>query len=630
MTKENHYDSFEILQEDEIIKLEDEALNDIRFGNDSLDKQFKRDIELISLAIVEYGHSEQDKIKAEMLLKSMLLLFFGKIRYRHQTDLCFYPFDTLNSYFKNNTTLNQFPIAAILLHGSRALIEFPVEIAHKIMDWLISDKNSWRYMATHGIGALTEAEMIHTDPKENNPNHKIYKHLKEEKMNGTQAAFNLATDSITSLMMACSEFSTPTPIQAKLPEHYGIDLALGGAGNQHFASKKIIQNNGEHGHLYINFYRGEAQHSGLLLGIEQSSPGKPDQYGGQHDLRVSDKSYSASGGDFFGKKPILPEIYQKDYQGLSVLPFADYYDSLWNDITEDTFVLIKTNFEKCKALMSLLSKEKILLFIKHILSSSGGANQQDFDQLFDCYFEEIPQVKIKKNQQASIIEQFQIRHEQLQALYYEKQQAEVKVLPQLISLEQQVHSAEYEKEWNKQEAKKTVTQLQQQLLDVQMEKNTLLFNLAKCFMQGVIQQMGWRASNSQKQMIMLGLQQFDSEEIKLNNDHIKNLLKNFIGVSLMNRYGFNHGETHSASMCLHCLKLPQYQPLITLLFKKPPINYNDLLSLIVGDEIENKKIFTSARYIKNLYRFYQEKHSSKNKIDESKLLLATQQLVYTV
>lgn len=633
MTKENQ-DDFVILQEGEIVKLKREAFHNIRFGNDSLDNQFKRDIEFISLAIVNYGLSEQDKIKADMLLKSMLLLFFGNICYRHSTDQCFYPFNTLNPYFKNNTTLTHFPIAAILLHGSRALIEFPSEIANQIMDWLILDKNSWRYLATHGISTLTEVEVINNNSKDSPTDQYIYKCLKEEKVNGTQAAIHFVSDSITNLMLACSEFSTPTHAHDKpdiIPEHYGIDLALGGVGNQHFASKKIIQNNGEHGHLYVNFYRGEAQntHSGLLLGIEQSAPGKPDQYGGEHDLRVSEKSYSASGGDFFCKKPSLLEIYQKDYQGLSVLPFAHYYDSLWNYITKDTFALIKTNFEKCKCLLSLLSKEKALPFIKHILSSSGGAKQQDFDQLFVHYFQEIPQVKMKTNRQASVIEEFQVRHDQLQALCHEKQQAEAKALTHLFSLEERVQSLEYEKENIKQETKKQVTQFQQQLLDIQKEKNRLLFNLTKCFMQAVIQHMGWRANKSQKHMIMLSLQQFDAVEIELNDDHIRNLLRNFIGVSLMNRYGLNNGQTHSARMCLHYLSLPQYRPLITLLFLKiHDINYNDLLTLIAGDEIENKQVFTSARYKKNLYCFYQEEGSRKNQIDENKLILATQQLVY--
>lgn len=622
MTKENQDDSFIILQESEVTKLEHEALNAIRFGNNSLETQFKRDIELMSLAIVDYGHLQRDKIKAEALLKSMLFLFFGQVCYRHRLDQCFYPLNTLDAYFKSNTTLTHFPIASILLHGSRALIEFPNKIAPHIMDWLITNKNSWRYLATHGISALTEVEVIVNNFKESVTDFPIYKCLKEEKVNGTQAAINFMSDSIANLVNACSEFSAPTQTQDKLdiPEHYGIDLALGGVDNPHFVSKKIIQNNGEHGHLYINFYQGVAlqSHSGILLGIEQSAPGKPDQYGGNHDLHLSDKSYSASGGDFFCKKPSLSEIYQKEYQGLTQLPFASYYDSLWNLVTEAIFISIKTSFEKCQCLLSLLSKEKKILFIKQILSSSGGANQQDFDQLFDSYFEEVPNIKMKNNRLLNTIKKLRASYRQL---YQEKQQAEAEALMQLLRLKEQVQNLKYEKELSQQEAKKEIIQCQQQLFDVQLNKNTWLFYFAKGFMHAVIQKMGWRASYSQKQNIMLGLQQLNAAEIELTDDHIRNLLKNFISVSLMNRYAFNEGPTHSAKACVHALNLPQYQPLNRLLFfHTAKIDYNGLLTWVAGHQIAHKQIYTSAKYQKNLYRFYQREDNKKNQINENTLI----------
>ncbi|MEN9916919.1 MAG: hypothetical protein RLY40_851 [Pseudomonadota bacterium] len=328
-----HEDSFVFLSKNE---LGNESLDSIRFGNHSLDKQFKRDIDLISLAIVQCGSSQQDKLKADTLLKSMLLLFFGHVCYRDRSDQRFRPFNSLDTYFKHSV-FKQFPIAAILLHGSRVLVEFPNDIASQLIDWLIVDKTCWRYMATHGISALPIAERINQQSIQ-----ATYKFLKEEKVSGTAAAINLVSNSIAGLLNnSYLDFSATSSTQEKLnrAEHYGFDLALGGVGNPHFASKEIIQNNGEHGHLYIHFYQDSSQknQSGLLLGIEQSAPGKPDQYGGQHDLAVSDKEYSASGGDLFCKKPNL-ERYQKEYLGLATLPFANYYDSLWNGITKETLI----------------------------------------------------------------------------------------------------------------------------------------------------------------------------------------------------------------------------------------------------------------------------------------------------
>jgi hypothetical protein len=627
--EENLDGSFILLQENEVAELKREALNTIRFGNNSLDIQFKRDIELISLAIVDYGHSEQDKIKAEVLLKSLWLLFFGQVCYRHSSDQRFYPFNTLDDYFKSNSTLTHFPIASILLHGSRVLIEFPSEIAHQIIDWLIIDKNNWRYIATHGISTLTESEVV-TNNFKNKTYLPIYKCLKEEKMNGAQAVLNLASDSINSLIIA-SKSAMRMHMQDKLSEdyeHYGINLALGGVKNQHFASKKIIQNNGEHGHLYINFFNGgiaRKSHSGILLGIEQSAPGKPDQYGGEHDPLVSNKSYSASGGDFFCKKPSLSEIYQKEYQGLDPLPFANYYDSLWNFITEDTFALIQASLKKCQGLLNLLSREKSLPFIKQLLSLPGGSKQQDFDELFAHYSQEIPQVKISMSLQTSVIEDLQTRHEQLLALYSAKQQAEAKISEKLLNLDEQVQSLEYEKTHRQQEA----VQWQQRLLELQTQKNTLLFNLAKSFMQAVIQQMGWRLNYSRKQSIMLSLQQLDANLIELSDENIRNFLKNFISISLINRNRLKRSLTRSTRACIQYLNRSEYEPLKKLLFSEAnQINNNDLLTLIFGHEVEKRSNYISESYKKNLYCFYQFEASKRNQLDKNTLIMATQQLIY--
>lgn len=646
----NQDDSFVFLQEEDVSQSKHEALDNIRFGNNSLDKQFKRDIELMSLAIVQCGQSEQNKIKADILLKSMLLLFFGQVCYRHSSDQRFYPFSTLNAYFKKNSRLTHFPIAALLLHGSRVLIEFPFGIAGPLMDWLIIDKSSWRYLATHGISALTKAEWVDKNSKATLANYPIYKYLKEEKVNGTQAAINFVSNSISGLMTSNYFGFAKHPLQDKLDtaEHYGIDLALGGVGNQHFASKKIIKNDGEHGHLYINFYQGLAQkkHSGLLLGIEQSAPGKPDQYGGMHDLSVSDKTYSASGGDFFCKKPSLLEIYQQDYQGLTALPIANYYDSLWNFITHDTFVLIKTNFEKCKSLLSLLAKEKSHAFITHLLAASGGAKQEDFDGLFDRYFQEIPH--LKTNPPLSAKDKLKTLQQHIQSLKIENQRLEAMVktdfsemkaelqldknriseqFKELITLRKQLQNLAIENnnfEKNFQELATELIQLRQQQTKLQNDNKILLINLVQSFMQCVINQMGWLSAKSQKKKILLALQQ-KTQIGEISVGQLTNILKNFIGVSLMNRY-YSKGVTHSAKACLTLLSFPRYQSLTALLEMDNTIRYQDLLGLVSDTKIK-KEYFTSAKYKKNLYRFYQEQ-GSRNQLDEDKLNLAMQRIVY--
>ncbi|TLY47243.1 MAG: hypothetical protein E6K54_06360 [Gammaproteobacteria bacterium] len=642
---ENHEDSFVFLPKKEFSNDKKTALKHIRFGNNSLDKQFIRDIEFISLAIVQCGQSQQDKIKADILLKSMLLLFFGHVYYRHRSDQCFYPFGSLDSFF-NDSVFKHFPIAAILLHGSRVLIEFSSSIASPFMDWLIIDKSSWRYLATHGISALTVAEVVHPQSL-----HSTYKFLKEEKVSSAYAAINLVSNSITGLLNnTYFSLSAAASVSEKVceAEHYGFDLALGGVGNQHFVSKKIIQNNGEHGHLYINFYQDLTQkkQSGLLLGIEQSAPGKSDQYGGQHDIYASDKEYSASGGDFFCKKPCLA-LYQNEYQGLTTLPFANYYDSLWNSITEETLALIKNSFDKCQSLLSLLPKEKSLDFIKQLLSGPAGANQNDFDELFDRYFQEIPQMQLKISTQDAVKSDLKDLQRRLKNLTSEKQQLELELThlktdmqrqveaittqqsEELMKLSEQLRQLAIEKnklEKNNQQLTNQLILQREHLSQLQNDKNSLLLiNRSDEFMQTVIQQMGWFANKSQKKNILLALQKKTREE-GINIEKLTYLLKNFISVSLMNRYYFKH-ETHSAKACLLNLNLPHYQPLAILLELGNPIQHNNLLDGVSDNEIK-KKYYISAKYKNNLYRFYQEDNAEKNQLSENRLSLATQQIMY--
>ena len=626
-------DSFVFLQKNE---LDDNkvALNQIRFGNNSLDEQFKRDIEFISLAVVQCGSSQQDKLKADILLKSMLLLFFGDVCYRNHSDQCFYPFNNLDAYFKHSI-FKHFPIAAILLHGSRVLIEFPSDIASQLMDWLIVDKNNWRYIATHGISVLPIAERI-----DHQSIHTTYKFLKEEKVSGTSAAINLVSNSFAGLLnYPYLNFSATPSTQEKLnyAEHYGFDLALGGVGNQHFASKEIIQNNGEHGHLYIHFYQDPSQkkQSGLLLGIEQSAPGKPDQYGSEHDLTVSDKEYSASGGDFFCKRPNL-ERYQKEYQGLTTLPFAHYYDSLWNGITQETLILIKKSFDKCQCLLTLLTKEKALDFILQLLTGPAGAQPKDFDELFDRYFQDIPQMQLKMNHQdvVRVKAEMQLQADtlknqyasQLVSLNNQLEKSAVELISLRNQLEKLAVKSEHLVENNLKLNDEILQQQREQICQLQNDKYILLLvNRSYALMQTVIQQMGWFANKSQKKNILLALQQKTLEE-GINGEQLSYLLKNFISVCLMNRHYFNN-ETHSAKACLLNLNLPFYQPLAKLLRLPNNSQQANLLDLVSNNEVK-KSHYISAKYKKNLYRFYQNANTGKNQLSESRLNLATQQVIY--
>lgn len=421
---EENTDTFVFIHDnqEEVQTLAQEELKKVRKGNSDINLQLERDIEMLAQAIVCYGILESDKIKARTLLKSILFLYFGDICYRDVRDNTFHSWNELNAY----CDLDFFPIASSLLHGSRVLIEFPFKLAQPLIDWLITDKSNWRFAATHGIVELAE-------DKQEKLENGFVKHLKEVKLNTMNAVVNMVVNPITVLMNSMTNnaipiiFSTSLTSKAnKFAQHYGIDLALGGEGNKNFFSNKYIRNNGEHGHLYIHCYVPEGP-CGILLGIEQSAPGKNDQYGGIHDTVISEKDYSASGGDFFYKKP--RELGHGDlYIGLTKLPIAAYYDSLWNTISNEDFLLIQDAYKKANSLLDLLSQNESLTFIKEILSSSGKKDKNNFNKLFMRYIKKVTEIEYLISQK-----------EKWHVLFEEKNQQSLKQTTSVKTLESKTH-----------------------------------------------------------------------------------------------------------------------------------------------------------------------------------------------
>ncbi len=542
-----------------------QEISKIRKGNNDIDVQLKRDIEMLSQAIVHFGTSESDKVKAQTLLKSILLLYFGDVSYRDKEDNKFHSWSELNAY----TQLDFFPIAAVLLHGSRALIEFPSAISGALIDWLIIDKACWRYTATHGIKDLDEGETLAND---------TIKYLQEEKVDIVSAAYYAVTN-----------------MAKHLAQHYGINLALGGAGNDNFFSGETIRNNGEHGHLYVHYNSSGGEHGGLLLGIEQSAPGADDHYGGAHDVLASEKKYSASGGDFFCKPP--NNIGVNDiYIGLKELPIAGYYDSLHNTISEETFTLIQDAYRKANLLLEFLPEDEKFNFIKDIVSSSGKSNEEVFNQLFHRYLAKLPQLDPIVRQQEQWREELSEKQKELEQLAAENQ-----------SLRSDISS-----------------------LTSKVEDPKPLKTLANAFMKSVSHKMGWFSAHSEKKIIFTQLINTLNEG-ESSKVVISWLLKNFINVALMNRYDKKGGETHSGKACLALLNKPEYALVKAFLFSKPyeeESSYNDLLfSTDESHQTNTGQRLTSSCYQGQLYSAFGLFKNVKT-IPQEKRDLAKQRLVY--
>ena len=176
----------------------------------------------------------------------------------------------------------QWPLALAISHGGRVMVQLPMSHnmpnadADYFWDWLWGGANKRpRAAATHGINR-------HDDPNVALPGGRFL-HMKE--VGGKNASFKSSAGG----------------------EHFGVEIALGGAGNVNPYSGKAIAPNGASGHLYL-FYLPPTttKFGGILIGCEGSSPPDrkkakhDDTYGGGHSMLGGANIFSGTGGLKFG------------------------------------------------------------------------------------------------------------------------------------------------------------------------------------------------------------------------------------------------------------------------------------------------------------------------------------------
>lgn len=174
------------------------------------------------------------------------------------------------------------PLAMALSHGGRVLVQLPRLANMPGMTHLNFWTWLWDYRTPRARAAATHGIDRGTDPAEALPGGFVL-HMKE--VGGKLAAFKTS----------------------KGGNHYGIEIALGGAGNANPFSGKAVAPNGASGHLYLYYLPPEAnQYGGLLIGCEGSAPPDrknakhDDQFGGGHSIFGGSNTFSGTGGLKFG------------------------------------------------------------------------------------------------------------------------------------------------------------------------------------------------------------------------------------------------------------------------------------------------------------------------------------------
>ncbi|RUR12336.1 hypothetical protein [Legionella sp. km772] len=148
------------------------------------------------------------------------------------------------------------------------------------------------------------------------------------------------------------------PAVIKTPRDFGINIAMGGAGQDNYNGKKIAAN-GFSGHFY--FHRN-TEHKLLLAGLEQSAPSSAmsllvgsekypeeeqqghDQFGQGHSLTGASDTYTAAGSLYFSD----PMYQAKLFLEKGVFPPAKY-GAMQVTLTNDNWPQVKECLEKIRA-----------------------------------------------------------------------------------------------------------------------------------------------------------------------------------------------------------------------------------------------------------------------------------------
>lgn len=224
--------------------------------------------------------------------------------------------------------------AALLSHGGRVKITIP-----PLKDTPDQDQNAFiRWL----IGGLENLE----DTKSNKTNKRsvfyrsaathTFKRTNEEVKEKKISSFN--------------PLHYPTFLKDFLNKrHLGMNVGLGD-------ENKVAPENGSYGHVYMHWLPPEENKpGGLLIGCENSPPGKADRYGNMHDFRAKSAEFSPTGGQKFK---------DKKFKGYNLQP------------TSQNGFVINLDEKKMKAIMQEEVKEFNVNSIKDPIGEAKPSQRQ--------------------------------------------------------------------------------------------------------------------------------------------------------------------------------------------------------------------------------------------------------------
>ncbi len=375
--QEGHYQSQEFLDHLNMVTIQVAE----EFKTKGPIAQFKRDAKLWKLTL------EEPEVPAlgSVLRRVFTILRYGGFMYRtheklphnHDPNSC----DPTEWKWWHESGI---PIASAMSHGSRVIIQLPKkqsprheehdegvddyfdpqdsvdEHCHAFWKWLLTGnpkgdvskmistatngneaRRTNRIMfkrlgATHALQYQQHEQVVITPP--NTPKKKVPGNGQYGDLPGGRRKVLLETKTVGITFRDTKVFRGDEHV-LKHHRHWGMNVPVGGAG-YHSLTGKLIECNGEHGHMYIYYMSPKySRYGGLMIGVEGSEYGKHDQGGGYHGLSARSPLFSPTfgykwrGKDKHGdenKKPDLGELGPTKYNGMLV----DLTGSGWTFLME--------------------------------------------------------------------------------------------------------------------------------------------------------------------------------------------------------------------------------------------------------------------------------------------------------
>ncbi|UCE82323.1 MAG: hypothetical protein JSV47_11490, partial [Deltaproteobacteria bacterium] len=230
-----------------------------------------------------------------------------------------------------------FPIAAALSHGGRVIIQTPLNDNRRFWNWLtvgatdLHDRSvdARKTKLLGPLGAQSDTAPL----VRRFASHGTDRDAPKPRLFGTPARKLIA------------EVKKKSPF--KHGNQWGMDIAMGGYGQNNPDSGDPIYRDGTHGHIYL-YYRhgGSGQCDVVMIGCEGSAPRKRDQYGGLHDAAAGSGEFSPTGGLKWRDLRTGPGcrfydgVYWKDHPGDKKHKKARSKKCAKGDITADTMMIV--------------------------------------------------------------------------------------------------------------------------------------------------------------------------------------------------------------------------------------------------------------------------------------------------